>query len=132
MFRRFCYTLFRASFKRNDGDLIPSRPRSSTVAFVYCKKGPIACPNSLVLPVRVVEDAVLRAIAGDMLRPALKAMLDAVFEATQPRAAEADVNGLRSDLHAVDTKIANLTAAVGTGSVARAAGDAARTTLEGA
>lgn len=98
-----------------------SRSHGRRRAFFYgClanhKKGTRACPNALVLPVQVVDDAVLRALGGDLLRPALvDALIDGVCEAMQPAVAEADVQALRADLQGVERKIANLTAAIENG-----------------
>ncbi|HSL21511.1 MAG TPA: hypothetical protein VK886_08245 [Vicinamibacterales bacterium] len=72
-----------------------------------------------MLPIAVVDDAVLKALAGDTLRPAVaRAIIDAVFEALQPNALTANVATLRSDLRALDKKIANLTEAIEEGGAA--------------
>jgi site-specific DNA recombinase len=79
----------------------------------FWKRGSTVCANGLVVPVERVDDAVLVALAGDALRPAVvRAILDAVFEALEPAAVTTNVGGLRADLRALDGRIANLTRAI--------------------
>lgn len=92
----------------------------------HAKRGREVFANALVMPVPVVEDAVLRAMAGDVLRPrVVTAILDAVFDALKPTETAATVKGLRSELQALDQRIARLTAAVENGSGGGAPGGAA-------
>ncbi|OFW04611.1 MAG: hypothetical protein A3H96_09485 [Acidobacteria bacterium RIFCSPLOWO2_02_FULL_67_36] len=79
----------------------------------HWKRGTTACTNGLVLPVRVVEDAVLRSMRQDALRPAVvKAILDVVFEALKPAELESTVQGLGAELRTLDQRIARLTMAI--------------------
>ncbi len=71
------------------------------------------CDNALVLPssgstVRCRHDS-----RRDVLRPAVvRAIIAGVFKALQPTAVTANVGALRTELRALDTKIANLTDAI--------------------
>ena len=77
------------------------------------KRGATICPNDLVLPIDRVNDAVLKAIAGDVLRPAVvSAIIDGFLEQLLPANVESRVEELRRELRVLDTKIQNLTAAV--------------------
>jgi hypothetical protein len=69
-----------------------------------------------VLPIERVDDAVLAKLGSDVLRPAVvTAILDAVFAALRPAAITRNVSVLKRDLRALETKIANLTAAIENG-----------------
>jgi site-specific DNA recombinase len=98
-----------------------SRSHGRQRAFFYgClahqKRGATVCDNALVLPVDRVNDAVLTALAGDVLRPAIvTAIIDGVFAALKPATVTANVGALRADLRTLDQKIAHLTAAVENG-----------------
>jgi site-specific DNA recombinase len=77
------------------------------------KRGAAICPNDLILPIDRVNDAVLKAIAGDVLRPAVvSAIIDGFLEQLVPANVESRVDDLRRQLRGLDTKIQNLTAAV--------------------
>jgi hypothetical protein len=66
--------------------------------------------------VGLVDDAVLRAIGGDVLRPAdVSAVLDGVFEALRPDAQSATLQRLRAELAEVERQIARLTEGVAAG-----------------
>ena len=100
---------------------VVSRAHGARRAFFYgClayhKRGPAVCTNSLVLPVAAVEQAVLRAFGGTMLRPAVvQAVLDGVFAMLEPdRQAEA-VSSLRAELRQADQAIQRLTSAIEAG-----------------
>jgi hypothetical protein len=71
------------------------------------------CPNGLVLPVAVVQAAVLQALAGDVLRPAVvMAVIDEVFKRLEPTTLRTTVDAQRAELREIDRRIARLTAAV--------------------
>ncbi len=80
---------------------------------VNWKRGASICPNDLVLPIDRVNDAVLKAIAHDVLKPAIvRGMIDLVLERLVPANIESRVEELRRQQRALDTKIDNLTAAI--------------------
>ena len=60
-----------------DGSLaVVSRSHGRSRRFFYgclanAKRGATVCPNDLVLPLDRVDDAVLKALGGDALRPAV-------------------------------------------------------------
>jgi DNA invertase Pin-like site-specific DNA recombinase len=97
---------------------VVSRQHGRQRAFFYgclahAKRGREVCPNALVMPVRVVEEAVVRALAGDVLRLAVvMAIIDAVFETLQPTTLKATEDAHRAEIQALDRRIARLTAAV--------------------
>jgi hypothetical protein len=65
------------------------------------------------LPIETIDDAVLKALAGDALRPAVvRAIVAAVFQAMEPAAAFSNAAALRADLTGLDQRIANLTKAL--------------------
>lgn len=79
----------------------------------FSKRGTSVCENDLVMPIEVVNDAVLQAIRGDVLRPAvIRAIVAEVFAALTPTSVARNLSALRRDLHVVDQKIANLTVAI--------------------
>ena len=74
------------------------------------------CDNALVLPIERVDRAVQDELATNVLRPAVvRAIIAGVFKALQPTAVTANVGALRTELRALDTKIANLTDAIENG-----------------
>ena len=82
----------------------------------HAKRGKTICPNAVVLPLDRVDTAVIDALTRDVLRPAVvRALLDSVFDALAPRTVTANVTGLRSELRALDAKVAHLTAAIESG-----------------
>jgi hypothetical protein len=91
---------------------VVSRQHGAERAYFYgCltnwKRGAI-CRNDLVLPIDRVNDAVLKALAGDVLRPAVvSAIIDGFLAAILPADVETRVEALQCDLRALDTKIAN-------------------------
>ena len=95
-----------------------SRSHGQQRAFFYgclahAKRGDTVCDNALVLPIERVDRAVQATLTKDVLRPAVvRALIDGVFQALQPKRVTANVGALRSDLRALDKKIANLTEAV--------------------
>src|SRR5207244_982065 len=73
------------------------------------KRGAPICTNDLNLPIDRVNDAVLRSLAGDVLRPAVvSAIIDGVLEQLLPANVESHVEELRGQLRTLDTKIGNL------------------------
>jgi hypothetical protein len=79
----------------------------------HVKRGPTVCPNDLVLPIARVDEAVLKALGGDVLRPAVvSGIIDGVLAAIVPTNVEHRVEDLRRQLRVLETKIHNLTAAV--------------------
>ncbi len=97
---------------------VVSRDHGRQRAFYYgClafhKRGSNICSNRLVMPVSIVDEAVLRALAGDALRPeVVLAIVDAVFEEMKPATVTANVEALHADLRRLDRKIANLMGAI--------------------
>jgi site-specific DNA recombinase len=97
---------------------VVSRSHGQRRAYFYgCltnwKRGASICANDLILPVDRVNDAVLKALAGDVLRPVVvSAIVDGVLEHLLPANVESHVDDLRRALRAVDTKIQHLTTAI--------------------
>ena len=74
----------------------------------YHKRGPSVCGNGLVLPVARVDDAVLRAFAGDALAPAVITLtIDMIFAALQPENVGHNVAALKNDLWQIDQIVAS-------------------------
>jgi hypothetical protein len=66
--------------------------------------------------VETVDEAVLKTLAGDALRPAVvNAVIDGVLRELEPQRAARDVDRLRSELQTVDREVANLTRAIAAG-----------------
>ena len=83
------------------------------------KRGPTICRNDLILPISRVDDAVLKAIAGDVLRPAVvSAIIDGFLDQLLLANVETRVDDLHRELRILDTKIQRLTAAVEQGAAA--------------
>ena len=79
----------------------------------FAKRGPTVCANDVVLPLERVDDAVLKALRGDVLRPAVvSAIIDEFLRQLLPANLDARIAELRSTLRSVETKIAHLTAAI--------------------
>ncbi len=77
------------------------------------KRGAPVCANDLVLPIDRVNEAVLKAIGGDVLRPAVvTAIIDGFLEQLLPANVETRADDLRRELRALDAKIAHLAAGV--------------------
>jgi site-specific DNA recombinase len=71
------------------------------------------CANTLLVPMARVDAAVLQALGGDVLRPAVvTAIIDRVFAALVPATLETTMAALRSQRHHLDAKIAHLTDAL--------------------
>ena len=103
---------------------VVSRAHGQQRAYFYgCltnwKRGPTICRNDLILPIGRVDDAVLKAIAGDVLRPAVvSAIIDGFLDQLLPANVETRVDDLHRELRVLDTKIQHLTAAVEQGAAA--------------
>lgn len=79
------------------GSCSSSRPHSYG-CLSYHKRGRAICPNSLKLRVELVDEAVLRAVGEDALRPAVvAAVLDGIFDSLRPNARSATVETLRTE-----------------------------------
>jgi site-specific DNA recombinase len=82
----------------------------------YHKRGTTVCGNGLWVPVDREDEAVLRTLGGDVLRPpVVMAILDGVFETMSPRTRSHDVEELRSELSAIERELARLTNALAAG-----------------
>jgi hypothetical protein len=98
--------------------IVVSRSHGRSRAYFYgClrhwKRGATMCANDLVLPIARVDDAVVKAIGGDVLRPAVvSAVIEGLLAAIVPANVEERVDELRHQLRVLETKIHNLTAAV--------------------
>lgn len=80
--------------------------------FAHAKRGATICDNALVLPVGRVDEAVLAELTRTLRPAVVRIMLDRVFEALKPRTVTANLDTLRAQGRALDTKIARLTAAI--------------------
>jgi hypothetical protein len=88
---------------------------ASPTARGHPKRGDTVCSNKLVKPLTVMH-ASLTAALNKALRPAVvKAIIAGVFEQLDPVTTTANVDGLKKDLRALDSKIARLTEAVAIG-----------------
>jgi hypothetical protein len=68
------------------------------------------------LPLDKVDDAVLRTLAGNVLRPAVAmAVIDGVLEHLTPRSRERDLQQIRATLQTVEREIGNLAQAIAAG-----------------
>jgi site-specific DNA recombinase len=93
-----------------------SARRHSYGCLAYLKRGTSVCGNGLRIPIDRVDDAVLRTLAGDVLRPAVvMGVIDGVFERLAPKAAAQDVPNHRTALKAIEREIANLVQAIASG-----------------
>ena len=74
------------------------------------------CGNGLKIPIGRVDDAVLKAIGGDVLRPAVvDAFLAGVLDAMNPDTIARDVHELRTEFLAVERELGRLTEAIAAG-----------------
>ena len=97
------------------GSYTSARPHSYG-CLSYHKRGTAICRNGLKLRVELVDQAVLRAIGDDVLRPAVvSAVLDGVFDALRPKVQSDAVETLRIELADVDQQIERLTEAIAQG-----------------
>jgi len=98
-----------------------SRSHGNQRAFFYgCsanhKRGQAVCGNGFVMRKERIDDAVLRAMAGDVLRPAVvNAVLEGVFDALRPGALGATITRQRAELAMIELEIVRLTEAIAMG-----------------
>jgi hypothetical protein len=79
----------------------------------YLKRGTSVCGNSLRLPLDRVDDAVLRTLADDVLRPpAVIAVIDGVLEQLRSRSGKRELERSRAALQTVERAISNLAQAI--------------------
>ena len=77
------------------------------------KRGSAVCGNNLVQRMEKIDDAVLRAIGGDVLRPAvIMAVVEGVIAELSPVSRKRTIDRQRKDLAQIDREIANLTKAI--------------------
>lgn len=98
-----------------------SRSHGRRRAFFYgCsahhKRGATVCRNNLVMGKERIDAAVLTAIGGDVLRPAVvQAVVDGVFEALAPDATAPALEQARAALASVEAETARLVSALAIG-----------------
>ena len=98
-----------------------SRSHGKQRVFFYAcgahyKRGPHVCGNALVQRMETIDDAVLRAVGGDVLRPAVvMAVIDGVIAELKPQALKQTVDTQRKALRQVEREIGNLTKAIAAG-----------------
>ena len=98
-----------------------SRSHGKQRAFFYgCsahhKRGSAVCENNLVQRMESIDDAVLAAIGGDVLRPqVIMAIIDGVIAELSPVSRKRTIARQRKDLTQVDREITNLTKAIAAG-----------------
>ena len=98
-----------------------SRSHGRQRAFFYgCsahhKRGSTVCENNVVQRMETIDDAVLKVIGGDVLRPAvIMAVIDAVVAELKPQAFKRTVDRQRKALRDVEREIGNLTKAIAAG-----------------
>jgi Recombinase zinc beta ribbon domain len=79
----------------------------------FAKRGTSICGNGLRLPIDRVDDAVLKALGGEVLRPAVvMAVLDGVFAELSPTSLTRDRDQQRALLADIEKEIGNLTKAI--------------------
>ena len=77
------------------------------------KRGSAVCGNNLVQRMERIDDAVLKAIGGEVLRPAvIMAVVDGVIAELSPVSRKRTTDRQRKDLVQIDREIANLTKAI--------------------
>ncbi len=77
------------------------------------KRGSAVCGNNLVQRMEKIDDAVLKAIGGDVLRPAvIMAVVEGVIAELSPVSRKRTIDRQRKDLAQIDREIANLTKAI--------------------
>lgn len=99
----------------------PSRNHVDQRAFFYgCsanhKRGHAVCGNGFVMRKERIDDAVLKGLAGDTLRPAVvSAVLDGVLDALQPKVQRTNADRYRAELATVERETGRLTEAIAAG-----------------
>jgi DNA invertase Pin-like site-specific DNA recombinase len=82
----------------------------------YHKCGTTVCGNGLQLPIDRVDDAVLRTLGGDVLRPAVvMAIIDGVLKELEPQAARRNLGRARAELQTLERELENLATAIAAG-----------------
>jgi len=82
----------------------------------YHKRGSSVCANGLRLPIATLDEAVLKTLREDVLRPAaVKAIIDGVFVRLAAPNRVKTVSRSRADLSRLDAQIAHLTDAIAEG-----------------
>ncbi len=71
-----------------------------------------------MLPVALVDDAVLRAIVGDLHPAVVRAVVDTVFEALHASSTATNIDALRAEQRTLDMRIARLVSAIEEGMAA--------------
>jgi DNA invertase Pin-like site-specific DNA recombinase len=80
------------------------------------KRGRAVCGNGFVMRKERIDDAVLEALGGDVLKPAMvTAVIDGVFAALRRDARHAALDGTRVELATIEREITRLTEAIATG-----------------
>jgi site-specific DNA recombinase len=98
-----------------------SRSHGRERAFFYgCsanhKRGHAVCGNGLVMRKERIDEAVLKALGGDVLRPAVvNAVLEGLWAAMHPQARGESLQRVRGELATVEREIARLTDAIASG-----------------
>src|SRR5262249_44599184 len=79
----------------------------------YLKRGTTVCGNSLRLPITRIDDAVLKTLAGDVLRPAVAmAVVDGVLEELSPQSQTQELERYHVEFQKTERAIANLADAI--------------------
>jgi Recombinase zinc beta ribbon domain len=103
------------------GLLVMSRSHGRERAFFYgClayhKRGTSVCGNGLQMRIERIDDAVLKTLGGDVLRPAVVvAVVDGVLAELAPTSIVRELDRLRAERQAVEREAANLAAAIAAG-----------------
>jgi hypothetical protein len=82
------------------------------------KRGASVCSNAVLLPMAVLNEAVLKELAVAMGDEMVWRLLNYTFDAIAPPTVAADVERLQQNLRTLDGKIANLLAAIENGGAA--------------
>ena len=100
---------------------VVSRSHGGRRAYFYAcvaswKRGRSVCANSEIIAMDRADDAVLQALGGDVLRPAVvSAVLEGVLEAIKPAARAGAIDRHREELATIEREIGRLTAAIAAG-----------------
>ena len=82
----------------------------------YHKRSTAVCGNGLILPIERVDQAVLGALAGEVLREeVVQAVIDGVPVELTPQALQTNAEAALGDLQRVDREIGRLTDAIAAG-----------------
>lgn len=82
----------------------------------YHKRGSCVCQNNTVMPMDRLDDAVLDALAEDILQPEMvEAAVQRALDRLAPGARQEEATRLRRELAALDRTIGNLTTAIAAG-----------------